>query len=364
MLRAGRNVAVKAQLSLGVVIIVLLCSLHAAAEPVAGDAVPEKAADTGRVTIVEQPVPGFVEEDADAVDAPASRLNRSLDASHLYVSRSVDQLALWIDRFLGGQSIDYAANETVARLRYSNYWEERDGNSDTVRFRLRLNLPKTEERLNLIVSSDLDEDEVLAEDGIREGRDDDSASGEVALHFEAVERSAFKLRYRLGLKSGGRLRTGLTASYKKRFFDNYFLQVREELYWLDRFGFGTRLSIELDRRITDTRNLRLDSRFDFNEDVEGVAWSPRLSVNRALSNSRVISSYILAYGETRPDHYVGAYGPGLLYRQTLGRPWFFVELEPRWLFKRDDFAASRKKTASIALRFELVFDEESSLYWH
>ncbi len=345
----------------------LLGISSALATPAVGDAeLPATKSDDAEVHELQPPEPASEEAvQADESSEPStSAINRTLDVSHLYVSRSVDQLAIWMDRFLGGQSVDYAANETVGRLRYSNFWEERDNHTDSVRFRLRLNLPNTEERLNLIINSELDEEDVLNEDGIREGRDDESASGEVGLQLEAIERSRFKLRYRVGLKSGARLRTGVAAYYKKPIRSDYLLQVRKEIYWIDQFGFGSRLSTEFDKRLTDTRILRLDSRFDFNEVDPGVPWSQRLSVNRALSNSRIISTYLLAFGETRPDHYVEAYGPGLLYRQTLGRPWFFIEIEPRFLFQKDDFEASRKKTASIALRFELVLDEQRSVYWH
>lgn len=292
----------------------------------------------------------------------SNQINRSLDTSHLYVSRSVDQLAIWLDRFLGGREVDYDAHRSLLRLRYGNVFEEDRSRKDDLALRVKLRLPNTEDRLNLIINSDVE-----SQDGVetaRDGRSDEDSVGEVALQLEAIDRKSFDLKYRVGFKSGPRLRTGVRARYRRNLSETWLMQLRPEIFWLDQFGFGSRVDLELNRNLSANNLLGFKVRLDFNEDEAGVPWETQLALTQLQSNKSVLSSYVIAYGQTRPGYLTEAYGPGLLYRRTLGKPWIFVELEPQYLWKREKRETERDGKAIFILRFEMVFDEELGRYWH
>lgn len=300
--------------------------------------------------------------DNQLLRATSKSLDRSFEYTHFQISRQVDQLAVWLDGFLGGGDVDYEAHRSVFRLRHSNLFEESESRRDKLRLRLKLLLPKTKERLNLIVNSETDRED--QSDLLREGREDATQNGEVGLQLDAVKNRKFDLNYRLGLRSGGRLRLGARLKHDFSFGEKLALRFREEVFWLDRFGYGSRFTVELDQKIDENYLVRFASRFEFDEQEPGVPWQTQVALNKFINDSTLLSWYLLGFGETRPDAFTEAYGPGILYRRNFARRWLFVELEPRYLFRKERAEDTRKGRAGFILRFEWVFDQEFGKYWH
>ena len=291
-----------------------------------------------------------------------STIERQIDTGHLILANSVDATAVWLDRWLGGDDIDYSSRQSQARLRQTSIWEEREPYDNSVDFRLKLVLPKTERRLKLFINSETDEFGVRDPIASQAERENEEAG--VALQIAGFDLGITQTDYRVGLQSGGKLRTSVRINYRQPFNERFQLKGLNELYWLDQFGFGNRLRTDLDYLISIQQLLRWRSLFDFNEVDRGVPWETAFEWSKAGGDNKILTLYLRALGQTRPVHWVEAYGPGVIYRRSIGRPWFFVEGETRLFWKKSDLGEDRKPTAAFILRFEMVFDEETSEFWH
>lgn len=289
---------------------------------------------------------------------PSSRIQRSIDSSHRLVTNSVDATAAWIDRWLGGDDIDYSSKESQARLRHTGLWEERESYKDSLDFKLKFVLPKTEERLKLFISSDTDE--IAVRDPVDSQAEQESEESSVALQISGFQKQYTETDYRIGLKSGSKLRASVRTKYLYPFSDVLQLRGLNEIYWQDQFGYGDRLRTDLDYLIGEQQLLRWRNVLDFNEVDRGVPWETSLVWSSAIDNDKIFSAYMRAFGQTRPSYWTEAYGPGIRYRQSVARSWFFVELETRVFWKENTLDEDRNSVAAFILRLELVFDESAS----
>ena len=306
--------------------------------------------------------PIIAEEPTSAEPDASATIEHRLDSGHLYVANSVDAMAAWLDRWLGGDDIDYTSRRSQARLRYASIWEEREPHDNLVDFRLKLVLPNTERRLKLFVSSETESFGVR--DPVVSEAERESEEAEVALQIAGFKLGYSKTDYRLGLRSGARLRSAIRTRYLYPFNDKLQLKGLNEIYWQDQFGFGDRLRTELDYLLSDRQLLRWRSVLDFNEVDDGVPWESAVEWTNAFEQGKILTLYTRVQGQTRPEYLTESYGPGIVYRQSVGKPWFFVEGETRVFWTRQTQDDSRRPAAAFILRLELVFDESSNEFWH
>jgi len=280
-----------------------------------------------------------------------------IDAGHTLVAKQVDVLAHWLDRWIAGDDIDDFANGSHARIRTVSAWEERQNYKDQLNFKLKIDMPKTQHRFKLFISGDVDEDNEFT--NLQPSESDaqqKQSSTEAALQFAGLNLNYVRFDFRLGLKSDGRIKTTQRTRYRFPITQQLQLAGVNDFYWLDQFGYGWRLRTELDYLYQQSELLRWYSVFDFNEVDQGVPWQTTMQWSKSLTDTRLFAIYYRLLGQTRPQSWLTAYGPGMLYRQSLGKPWFFIEGELRHFQQRIVYADTRRPTAAFFLRFELMFD--------
>lgn len=281
-----------------------------------------------------------------------------LDTSHGYVTGRFDSFARWLDGFFGKPGSDSERAYSFVRLRYDTLWEEGGGTAGRVRVRGRVRLPLLNEKLKLVFSDEEEEQAAVSEQSLEDVDIEDRNREEVALEYSVEEQRRFSLDYRLGMRSGNEIRTGIRMRYKKPLTKNVSAKVTEDIFWQDTRGFGSRTIIDFDYNPRQHQLLRWSSRLDYTEDREGVPWTSILSMNRALDQERVVAYYFRADGETRPDYLTTSYGPGILYRINVWKKWLFFELEPTYSWRKSFDDSRRRGVAAATFRVEVVFSEE------
>ena len=292
----------------------------------------------------------------DIQEETARRKVSLLDRSHGAVTGGFDSFAQWLDGFFGKPSSDDESAHSFVRLRYDTLWEEGEGTADKARIRGKVRLPLLSERVKLIFSDE--ENESITEQSIEDVEIERDQQESVGLEYSVEESRRFRLDYRVRLRSGAKIRTGVRARYKGPLTSRSNFKITEEFFWQDGLGFGTRTAIDLDYRVGKKRLLRWDSRLDFTEYEEGVPWTTIWSLNRAISSDHAVAYYFRMDVETRPDDLVTSYGPGLLYRKSIWKKWLFFELEPTYSWRRSEISDSRRGVAAATFRIEIVFSEE------
>lgn len=293
---------------------------------------------------------------ADCLDCEGDSPRSIVDNSHAYVSQQFDALARWIDGFFGTQRTDTEAAHSFVRLRLQQRYAEGGEDNARVRIRGKVSLPLASERLKLVF---FDEEENLArEEALQESETETGNSGGVGLQYKLAERRKFRLDYRLGLRSGDQVRTGIRLRYALPVGPRSQARFTENLYWQDTRGFGTKTVVDLEHLRNPYQLVRLSNRFDFGEATSGVPWSSILSFRHAFSRDHAVAYYVRADGQTRPDYLTTQYGPGILYRINILKKWLFLEFEPTYLWVRPVRELRREGVAAVIFRLEIMFSEE------
>ena len=290
----------------------------------------------------------------ESVEAVAD--NSMLDQSHSYVTARFDSLARWIDSYFSVARTDIETAHSFVRVRYDNLWEESGETANNIRVRGKVNLPLLDERLKLVF---FDEDEdLLAQEGLEDLGEEQDNSGGVGVQYNVAERKKFRIDYRLGLRSGSQLRTGMRGRYTLSFSDRALLRLTESIYWQDTRGFGATTTIEADYSINERQLIRWTNRLDFGEESQGLPWQSVLSLSHVFKENHAVAYYIRASGDTRPDYITTDYGPGFLYRINLWKKWFYVEFEPNYLWRRLPETNKHEGVLGATIRFEVLFSED------
>ncbi|MBT8148732.1 MAG: hypothetical protein KJO24_02295 [Gammaproteobacteria bacterium] len=284
-----------------------------------------------------------------------------LDYSHGYVTQQFDTLARWIDGFFGTRRADAETANSFVRLRYEMRFEESGETGNKLRLRGKVSLPLLDERLKLVFFDD-EEDELLPGQSLDDTELERDNTGGVGLQYSIAERRKFRLDYRLGVRSGNELRTGVRLRYALPLSERNQVRFTENIYWQDNRGFGTKSVVDLERALNERQLLRWSNRFDFTEDTRGLPWRSVVSFNHIFKRDHAVAYYFRADGETRPDYITTDYGPGFLYRINLFKKWFFLEFEPSYLWKRLPDTNKHEGVGSLTVRFEILFSDQHTLY--
>lgn len=292
-----------------------------------------------------------------AAEDPQEAGSSWLDSSHRYVHSSTDQLAGWIDQFFGVPRTDLESAHSSLRLILQNSWQEGEGNSDTVRLRGKVHLPRVSERLSLLFE---DEEGVNSQtDSGITALNDNNDRTDVGLSYKAWEHLQSRIDFKVGLRSSGKGKVKARYRFESPWGEHYTNRFIETLSFIDGEGFGTHSRYELDRSIDQRRLIRWANNATFAEKSHGVEWSTRLLLGDRLNEKSAISYFVWSAGETRPAYLTTSYGLGVRYRQRIIRPWIFYELEPAYAWLREEGDDQRDGRITFSVRLEILFEKKN-----
>jgi hypothetical protein len=276
-----------------------------------------------------------------------------LDDSHEYISGTADNLATWMDSFFGVNRVDEEAPYSTLRLRVEPEWDELDGWDTGLSLRGKVHLPNLNKRVSLLFS---DDDERTGSDDLLIDRQ--NAPDDIALQLTARERKNDRIDFKLGLRSTLSPKMSVRYRYQTSLSETVIGRLSQEAIYRTDDGFASETRADLDTILGDDKVLQWTNRLRWFEDEPGVGWNTGLSLNRRLSNNRVLGYYTAISGATEPGYYTRSYGFGLRYRQNIFREWLFAELQPSYFWRRDEFEDRRQGSAAILLRLEAVFTRD------
>ncbi|MGB5986672.1 MAG: hypothetical protein WBG37_15310 [Desulfobacterales bacterium] len=93
-----------------------------------------------------------------AQERPDSGGETTVDEAQRKVSAIVLNSAEWLDSFFRDDTYEAESNTTRLKIKLDSFSEQDEGTELDLKFDLRLNLPGTENRLNLIIGSNPDDD--------------------------------------------------------------------------------------------------------------------------------------------------------------------------------------------------------------
>jgi len=292
---------------------------------------PEPAAEN-----VEQPA-----EDG-LLDSSTKFIATSVDDGHLRVSREVVDLGHRLDRLFGGREYDPDAAGSRLRLTLVNQIEE-DGVSVEPKIRLRLALPNTERRFNLIFES---EDE---EDALRPGESPrpvvySGTSSETRTSYVAGVQYIRALAdyWNFDTSAGARLRAHpelfVQARLGRSFFvDLWELRLSEAAFWRRTDGLGSTTEFLAQRPLPGGPwFLRSVTLATWLHDDQQWFYSQDFSLSYEFTPLSAIQARLGVRAESQPNTQVTEYFVNIGWRRNVYKDWLFAELRPELFFDRDD----------------------------
>lgn len=275
------------------------------------------------------------------------------DILHDDISNSVNLSAIWLDDFFGNP--DYQPDQLAqggARIQLAYEPRSRDLIEFESRIRIRVKLPKLENRVDLVFS-DFDED--LERAPVKAAQNELLQSQNrfnLALRWthRKDEDAFWSNRVGIGRKAQPFART----QYTKRgtFTDTQRYRWQASAYYYQREGFGTHFGLQLEQDINQESVMRLDNNFFFRDETDDWLWQHNLYNMTQLSDSSALITGFYVDGLSQPNYQIREYLLSVRWRKNALREWLFFELEPFILWQRDeDFDASY----GLAMRIEGYF---------
>lgn len=271
-----------------------------------------------------------------------------IDNVHQRLSERFIDLAGDVDGLFGGATEESRRNSSWARIRLGVTRFESESPEFRGNIKLKLVLPRTEERLQLLLSTE-DEDNLDAgqdRTGALSGSGDDNVS--LALRFLQSVRSRSSFRFDVGARlRDDRAQAFARMNASRRFNPETASALRDtflvnNLWFFSKSGYENRLKLLIKRPV----NLewvdffRSSSELIWKKDVPGARYIQRFDFVHLLSNTTAVAFETQGdvYSSPEPDEKrLQAVEFKLRFRQQVWRPWFFYEVLPRirWESERD-----------------------------
>lgn len=276
---------------------------------------------------------------------------------------SMDWTANWIDSKFADSNDEL--NKAKAWGHIVIGWEPRDGEwaNFPVKFRVRAKLPNLQNKAELILSDNEQEDlNKLPYETVRpEALKSSQRSLGAAVRFLHKTSDDLDQSSRIGW-GDGQLYARTSLLYRKKYLtDKVTVNIQPALEYYVVDGIGGRVLFDSAYAINQNNEVRFSYSLRDREDFDAPEWRNGLYSISALSDQSAIILGITAAGVTSPDYRPEFYKMSVRLRKKAFRSWIFIEAEPFVEFKRDrlveDFNNGHvygdfERDVGITLRFE------------
>jgi len=280
------------------------------------------------------------------------------------MDRSKDWLAGYINRLSGGIDtffVDTFFSEEVleddvkgSRAKISFYSRREIGEPVDYKFgvSLRVALPNTNDRLNLLFQSEDEED-------AREGDPLESlenAEYSTALRFIINESEKWKNNIDAGINWG--VPPDPFVRFRARryvYLSEWELKVTQSVFYFVEDGSGEETRFQADYPLNIEKLFRLNASAEYMKQDDYFTLKYGAGLYHELSRTRALAYTAGANGDTENGATFNAYSAGFRYRQLVYSDWVFAEINPEFIWTQD---TDYETTPVIMLRFEGVISEQ------
>ncbi|OQW95086.1 MAG: hypothetical protein BWK79_03630 [Beggiatoa sp. IS2] len=290
-----------------------------------------------------------------------------IDRTQNYLSGSVCGVAIWFDRFFGGEREEEENIDRFVRLTNSFKWQQGEGFDFKPRVRARIQLPQFKKHLNLILSGEDDRtigETLNQEDGFKEKDPNAKISNanndkhDLGVRWNVIREptSSFSISGKLRLNSF-EIRPAIITRYRYiHGLGPYALsRTTQTVFWYKKEGFGETTRLDLERLITSETLLRWSIAGTYSEISHGIDWGMETSLFHEFSPEEAVSLDVAIWGATLPSIATENYRIGVRYRRNFYRPWLFFEIEPELSWPKINDPGEREITPAIMFRLEFLF---------
>ena len=286
-------------------------------------------------------------------EIPSIESLEKFDSYRDTASHQVTRFANWIDNFFADDRIyDEKQGSHIKLNLLQTYFEDYKPEYEA-EIKAKLDLPKTQGKLQLLIESDDEDEENTQKSSISEAVENQEQS--IALRYIQKHTDKWRITNIAGIRFFNSEIDPFARFRIRRFigYDQWTYRITESIFWFNSEGAGetTRLDIDhtltknlLFRATTEATWLNINSYFDLGQD---------LILFQNINKRKSIAYQAGTRGISEPDVHATNHFLLLRYRQQLHKKWLFFEFIPAINHPIEN---DYKPIRSITLKFEIVFD--------
>jgi len=283
---------------------------------------------------------------------PSIRTLEPLDRYRDTASQKVTRFANWIDNFFANDRIYNEAQRSYIKLYLIQTHIENNKSIYDAQIKAKLDIPKTQKRLQLFIES-IDEDESDAQQtSIDETIEKQEQS--IGLRFLNLDSKLWKvttiagIRFHSGVDPFGRIR--LRRLTEK---GSWTYRFTESIFWFESDGAGETTRFDMDHPLTKNLLFRSTSQATWKNITDQFDIGQDLILFQTINKHKSLAYQVGGRAIKDSELYSTDYFYLVRYRQKIHKNWMFLDIIPAINHPRDnDF----KPVRSISLKLEIVFD--------
>lgn len=289
----------------------------------------------------------------------------ALDKSRRRVHETFCGATLWLDGLFGGVPDVENARRVSGRIEVTPTYSEAEGTDVDLRVRVNYELPTLENRVDLFLGRD-DEEEFVQD------RREDFQVRSSLFDVDRDEQWLAGFGYRppgrwtqrLDFRVGGKLRSAPEIFVQGRWRRNIFVgersvwRFRETVFWENRDGFGSTTRVALDHLLSEKLLLRWSNIGTIHEESDGLEWRSTGLLYRNLQSGSALAYEFFVRGATERDVPLREYGQRGIFRKPLRDRWLFGELIVGYTWPREESEVEREGSMLVGVSIELHFGHD------
>jgi hypothetical protein len=270
----------------------------------------------------------------------------------------INSTANWIDSFFRGERIEIEEEYTHLSVKLSGFIEKDESAAFQTNTKLRFVLPHLKNRVFLLASGILEEDDARSKLFDASGEKEDSEeSFNLSLRYFLKPEKGRNISLRAGLRFHGwpltifigpRLRFSETLS-------TWNLRCIEDAAYFSDSGWESETTIDLEKTLADTFFFRMNLSTQWYESEPGFFYSFNNDLYHTLNDHQMFNYRLSIMFETSPGNRMSEVLTRIRYRQRFCRDWLFFEISPQIAFRRED---NYHPTPGITLSIEGLFGKK------
>jgi hypothetical protein len=282
-----------------------------------------------------------------------------LDAQHGRVSGMIEELLTRTDALFSGDRLYDAPTGSYVQLgARGTLWPERYASSDIAAItRVKVNLPRMQERLKLVFDRDLED---VTKPPVQ--RDAEVAAGVTAaennpyvgLRALAVDRMKLRLTTDGGLKLRGSELDPFARGRLTRVFEwnGWTIPLSETVLWRRIDGLSATTDVAFLYPLNKRTALAFQGNATWQETQPGFIIGHNATLVWRVDERSLMGIEAVVIGQTKPQREVVAYSAALRYRRLIYGDWLVMEIRPQVVFPSNQ---DYKTTAGVTLVLEAFF---------
>lgn len=244
------------------------------------------------------------------------------------------------DAFFGNREFESTVNRSQVSIRPGLEVKEGEAIDPNLRFSARLHLPRSKNRVNLIIENFEEDENVLDEfQPSRFAQTDREAETERSIRLQAELRRTRRVRVSgtagVSFRPEPVPKLGLRLHTQHRDEQPWVANTRSTGFWDADDGFGLRTRLNLDYLAIPNWQTQVSTSFLWSEASEGVDAGQTYSVFHRPSQRRAYAVKVAYSGKVEPYQDIDVVSLRLNSRRLLHSNWIYLEVEPGVEFPRD-----------------------------